>query len=71
MLYKILTTNVRTLSLKPTGKISRAIVNRIFLFLYDIKLKENLPSIKLLFENGISNSTSCTPSDDHGSLSRT
>jgi hypothetical protein len=69
MLYKILTINVRTWSLKPTGKISRAIVNRIFL--YDIKLKENLPSIKLLFENGISNSTSCTPSDDHGSLSRT
>jgi hypothetical protein len=50
------------------GKITRA-VNRIFL--YDIKLKENLPSIKLLFENGISNSTSCTPSDEHGSLSRT
>lgn len=35
------------------------------------QVENNIPSIEPLFKNGISNSTSCTPSNEHGSLSRT
>jgi hypothetical protein len=60
--------NVRKWSFKPTGEITKVIATRIFIW---YTTEENIPSIELSFKNGISNSTSCTPSNEHGSLSRT